>query len=134
MKRFVLPLMGLAMMAGVASAQTYSSTPPSSSSNTPPSSSEKATPPKSRSNRMKAEVVSTDVQARTITLKTDSGEKTMKVEGRAVRSLKKLKAGEEVWVTSRDFRGSAAVVSLRPVKMHTASGSKSHHHKASVNY
>jgi len=134
MKKFALPLMGLAMMAGVASAQTYSSTPPSSSSNTPPSSSEKATPSKSRSNRMKAEVVSTDVQARTITLKTDSGEKTMKVEGRAVRSLKKLKAGEEVWVTSRDQASGAVAVSLKPARMHAASASKSHHHNASKKY
>jgi Cu/Ag efflux protein CusF len=120
MKKITLPLFGLALITSVVST-------PAAYANSQSSRSEKATVSRSE-NRMKAEVVSTDAQAKTITLKTDSGEKTMKVEGRAVRNLKKLKAGEEVWVTSRDYSSGSAVVSLTPAKMHNASGSGTHHH------
>jgi Cu/Ag efflux protein CusF len=49
-----------------------------------------------------AEVVSSDATAKTLTLKTEQGEMTSKVEGAAVASLKNLKAGEKVKVTCRD--------------------------------
>ena len=133
MQKLAIPLMSLVLMAGVASAQQ-------SSPSMPATKSEKATTSRSHSNRMKAEVVSTDPVAKTITLKTDSGEKTMKVEGRrTVRRLKSLKAGEEVWVTSREHSGADVVVSLKPVRTHaasthTASASKSAHHAAAVKY
>jgi hypothetical protein len=122
MKKITLPLLGLALITSVASTPAYAHSQSTGS--------EKAKVSRSEMGRMKAEVVSTDVQAKTITLKIDRGEKTMKVEGRAVRNLKKLKAGEEVWVTSRDYSSGSAVVSLTPAKMHTASGS--HHHRASA--
>jgi hypothetical protein len=51
---------------------------------------------------VEAEVVSMDATAKTLTLKTEKGETTAKVEGAAVASLKTLKAGEKVKVTCRD--------------------------------
>lgn len=124
MKKITLPLLGLALITSAASTPAFAHSKSTGS--------EKAAVSRNETGRMKAEVVSTDAQAKTITFKTDSGEKTMKVEGRAVRNLKKLKAGEEVWVTSRDYSSGSAVVSLTPAKTHTASGSRTHHHRASA--
>ena len=56
-----------------------------------------------KSHRMTAEVVSVDVQAKTLTIKDDKGEeKTAPVLGKAVDRLKSLKAGEKVTLTCRD--------------------------------
>jgi hypothetical protein len=58
--------------------------------------------PMTKTHVVQAEVVSTDVAAKTITIKTDQGESTAKVEGAALTSLKSLKAGEKVKATCRD--------------------------------
>jgi len=56
-----------------------------------------------KSHRMTAEVVSVDVQAKTLTIKDDKGEeKTAPVLGKAVDRLKSLKAGEKVTLTCKD--------------------------------
>jgi hypothetical protein len=53
--------------------------------------------------KVEAEVVSTDVAAKTITIKSDTGEnKTAPVEGKAVAALKTVKAGEKYTLTCRD--------------------------------
>ncbi len=50
-----------------------------------------------------AEVVSVDVQAKTITIKTDKGEeKTAPVIGKALDELKNIKAGDKVTLTCED--------------------------------
>ena len=45
---------------------------------------------------MEAEVVSVDAAAKTITIKGEPENKTLKVEGKALASLKTIKAGEKV--------------------------------------
>ena len=51
---------------------------------------------------VEAEVVSVDSTKGTITLKTEKGESTAPVEGKAKTSLKDVKAGQKVTVTCRD--------------------------------
>jgi ABC-type Fe3+-hydroxamate transport system substrate-binding protein len=54
--------------------------------------------------KVEAEVVSTDVAAKTITIKGENGaeNKTAPVEGKAVAALKTVKAGEKYTLTCRD--------------------------------
>jgi hypothetical protein len=51
---------------------------------------------------VEAEVVSADSTAKTLTIKSDTGDKTVPVEGAAVAELKSVKAGEKVKLTCRD--------------------------------
>jgi hypothetical protein len=51
---------------------------------------------------VEAEVVSADAVAKTLTVKTEKGESTMKVDPAAAKHLKMLKAGEKVKLTCRD--------------------------------
>jgi hypothetical protein len=51
---------------------------------------------------VEAEIVSADTTAKTLTLKGDPENKTVKVEGAAAENLKDLKAGEKVKLTCRD--------------------------------
>jgi hypothetical protein len=57
-----------------------------------------------------AEVVSVDAAKHMITLKTDKGESTVPVEGKAIASLKSVKAGEKVTVTCKDVAGEHKAV------------------------
>lgn len=63
-----------------------------------------------------AEVVSADVTKKEITLKDDKGEShTAPVQGKAIASLKTVKAGEKVTVTCLDENGQhKAVTSIKP--------------------
>ena len=93
MKKLALLLPAL-LVAGVASAAT-------------PAKSQATTPAKSSTAAMKthvveAEVVSADATAKTLTVKTDKGESTVKVDAAASSHLKTLKAGEKVKLTCRD--------------------------------
>jgi hypothetical protein len=69
---------------------------------------------------MNAEVVRTDASASTITIKSESGENVLQVEGQARNALADLKAGDKVIVTYRVLDGGASgggrrvVVQLRP--------------------
>lgn len=67
-----------------------------------------------------AEVVSVDATAHTITLKTDKGESTVPVEGKATASLKNVKAGEKVTVTCKDVGGEHKSVTAIKVNTKTA--------------
>jgi arginine repressor len=61
-----------------------------------------------------AEVVSVDTANNTITLKTEKGETTAPVQGKAVAALKNVKAGEKVTVTCKDENGQhKAVTSIK---------------------
>ena len=51
---------------------------------------------------VEAEVVSADAVAKTLTVKTDKGDSTMKVDAAPAKQLKALKAGEKVKLTCRD--------------------------------
>jgi hypothetical protein len=56
-----------------------------------------------KTHKVEAEVVSTDVAAKTITIKSDTGEnKTAPVEGKALAQYKNAKAGEKWTLTCRD--------------------------------
>ena len=58
---------------------------------------------KAKNHDVTAEVVSVDVDAKTITIKTDDGKTTTApVMGQAVSQLKDVKAGEKVTVTCKD--------------------------------
>lgn len=57
---------------------------------------------KTQTHVVEAEVVSADAAAKTLTLKGDPENKTVKVEGPAADQLKNLKAGEKVKLTCRD--------------------------------
>ncbi len=97
MKKIVLALAVVVASAAAASAQTAATKP----AQTKPAAkaehkAEKAAP-------MKAEVVSTDAAAKTITVKDASGANvTLTATGGAVAELSKLKAGDMVMVTKSE--------------------------------
>jgi hypothetical protein len=93
-KKIALALMIALAAAGAASAQ-------SSSKKATSKAAEHTAAPKPTS--MKAEVVSTDAAAKTITVKDSTGaSKTLTATGGAVASLAKVKAGDYVMVTGTD--------------------------------
>lgn len=55
-----------------------------------------------KTHKVEAEVVSTDVAAKTITIKGEGENKTAPVEGKAVSALKNVKPGETWTLTCRD--------------------------------
>jgi hypothetical protein len=57
---------------------------------------------KTTTHKIDAEVVSTDVEKKTITVKVDGAEKTAPVGPLAMYRLKKLKAGDKVVLTCKD--------------------------------
>jgi hypothetical protein len=57
---------------------------------------------KTTTHKLDAEVVSTDVEKKTITVKVDGAEKTAPVGPLAMYRLKKLKAGDKVVLTCKD--------------------------------
>lgn len=67
-----------------------------------------------------AEVVSVDATGHTITLKTDKGESTVPVEGKAIASLKSVKAGEKITVTCKDVGGEHKSVTAIKMNSKTA--------------
>jgi translation initiation factor IF-1 len=102
MKKFAL-LLSLALVAGAASADEKVA----------------ASDKDSKSHKTTATVVSTDTAKNTITIKGEDGaEKTAPVEGKALASLKTVKAGDKVTVTCRDDAAGAhqAVTEIAPAK------------------
>ncbi len=62
-----------------------------------------ATLPGDKTHKASVEFVSADANAKTITIKAEDGtEKTVPVEGKALESLKDLKAGDKIELTCRD--------------------------------
>jgi sulfite reductase alpha subunit-like flavoprotein len=103
-KKIVLALAVAVATAAAASAQTAAKAPAAtkpatqtkSTAKTAATHAEKAAP-------MKAEVVSTDATAKTITVKDSSGSNvTLTATGAAVAELSKVKAGDWVMVTKSD--------------------------------
>ncbi len=92
MKKLALLLCGLLVVAGVASA----------SQATAPAKPAKPMAAASKTHVVEAEVVSADATAKTLTVKTEKGEATVKVDATASSQLKSLKAGEKVKLTCRD--------------------------------
>jgi len=105
MKKFAL-LLSVVFAAGVAMAQDA---PKATDAKAPAQAEAKATTDthaaKSavKTHKVEAEVVSTDLAAKTITLKSETGDnKTAPVEGKAAAELKNVKAGEKWTLTCRD--------------------------------
>jgi hypothetical protein len=103
MKKFAL-LLSLVFVAGAAMAQDAAK---ATDTKAPAKAEAKATTaakPAMKTHKVEAEVVSTDVAAKTITLKGENGaeNKTAPVEGKAVAALKGVKAGEKYTLTCRD--------------------------------
>ena len=92
MKKFAL-LLSLIVVAGVAFAQEAAKT-------TAPAKAQES--PAMKTHELTADVVSIDAAKNTITLKGEKGNNTAPVEGKALASLKDIKAGEKVTVTCRD--------------------------------
>ncbi|MFL6281377.1 MAG: hypothetical protein ACJ731_14775 [Vicinamibacterales bacterium] len=103
MKKIVLALAVAVATAAAASAQTAATKPAAKpadqtkpAAHAPAAKAEKAAP-------MKAEVVSTDATAKTITVKDASGSNvTLTATGPAVAELSKVKAGDTVMVTKSE--------------------------------
>ena len=92
MKKLALLLCGLLVVAGVASAASQATAPAKA----------KAPAATAKTHVVEAEVVSADATAKTLTIKGETGDKTVPVEGAAATHLKSLKAGEKVKLTCRD--------------------------------
>lgn len=93
MKKIALLLSGLMVVAGAAfAAQATAPAKPAT----------KAAAPMMKTHVVEAEVVSADAMAKTLTIKGEPDNKTVKVEGAAAEHLKNLKAGEKVKLTCKD--------------------------------
>jgi Cu/Ag efflux protein CusF len=70
-----------------------------------------------KTHQVACEVVSVDATAKTLTIKTESGQtSTLPVEGTALKRLANLKAGEKITATCRDNEKGEhqAIVGFRP--------------------
>ena len=107
MKKSILAL-SLVLVAGIAFADTPKPADKATEKATTEKSADKATGEKAakhmaaKTHPVEAEVVSADVEKKTITVKAGEKEMTAPVEGKAVASLKDVKAGEKVVLTCRD--------------------------------
>ena len=98
MKKFAV-LLSVVFAAGLAFAQDAAK-PAEKAAAAAPAAAEKAQAGKTH--EVTAEVVSVDAVKNTITLKGDKENHTAPVEGKAIASLKSVKAGDKVTVTCRD--------------------------------
>jgi hypothetical protein len=104
MKKFAL-LLSFVFVAGVAAAHdtTAAKAPANAETKATAATHTHAAKAAMKTHKVEAEVVSTDAAAKTITIKSDTGEnKTAPVEGKAVAELKTVKAGGKYMLTCRD--------------------------------
>lgn len=97
MKKLVLSLAALCAAASLGWAQTAAQAPAEK-----PAAAETKAAPTTKTHKFDAEVVSTDVEKKTLTVKVEGAEKTAPVGPLAMYRLKKLKAGDKVIVTCKD--------------------------------
>lgn len=93
MKKFAL-LLSFVFAAGVAAAHETAAAKATTATH--------STKPAVKTHKVEAEVVSTDLAAKTITIKADPENKTAPVEGKAIAELKTVKAGGMYTLTCRD--------------------------------
>jgi hypothetical protein len=79
----------------------------------------KAAPAKAKTHKVDAEVVATDVENKTITVKVEGSEKTAPVGPLAIYRLKKLKAGDKVVLTCKDDAASGEHKEVSFIRMAT---------------
>ena len=99
MKKFSL-LLTFALATGVAYAATQEKAPaaPAKPAATAPAAKAAAV----KTHDVEGEFVSYDAAKKTLTIKTDAGENTAPVKGKAITQVKGFKAGDKVVVTCRD--------------------------------
>ena len=98
MKKTALLLCGVLAFAGAAFASQASTAPAKADTK----STATAKPAAAKTHVVEAEVVSADAAAKTLTIKGEPDNKTVKVEASAAGHLKSLKAGEKVKLTCKD--------------------------------
>jgi hypothetical protein len=76
-------------------------------------------PAKTKMHKIDAEVVSVDVEKKTITVKADGAEKTAPVGPVAMYRLKKLKAGDKVVLTCKDDAATGEHKEISFIRMAT---------------
>lgn len=131
MKKFAL-LLTLVFAAGVAVAQDA----PKAQDAKAPAKAEDAKAPAAaesqaakaavKTHKIDAEIVSADVEKKTITIKGETENKTAPVEGKAVAALKNVKAGEKWTLTCRDSAAGEheAVIAMHKTPATKASAAK----------
>jgi hypothetical protein len=95
MKKFSL-LLSFVLAAGVAVAA------PQGTATTAPAKKTASAKATVKTHQVNAEFVSYDAAKKSLTLKTDAGEQTSPVQGKALTSVKAFKAGDKVVVTCKD--------------------------------
>lgn len=115
MKKFAL-LFSFAFVAGVAGAQEPAKAPAALKAEA--KSEAKAA---MKNHDVQAEIVSVDVEKKTLTIKGETQNMTVPVEGKAVAALKNVKAGEKATLTCKDNdKGEhQAVVDIKPAGAET---------------
>ena len=100
MKKFGLSLAAVLASASFGWTQAAAQAPAAKPADAPTAEAKPA--PKTTTHKFEAEVVSTDLEKKTITVKAEGAEKTAPVGPLAMYRLKKLKAGDKVVLTCRD--------------------------------
>jgi hypothetical protein len=108
-----LSLAALVASAGLASAQAPSPEPGHTATDGPAAAPARPAA-KATTHKVQAEVVSTDVEKKTITVKVDGAEKTEPVGPLAMFRLKKLKTGDKVILTYRDDGDEISFIRMAP--------------------
>jgi tRNA(Arg) A34 adenosine deaminase TadA len=106
MKKFMLPLALALAVPALALAQAPAPEAPkpaekAKATDTKPAA-EKPAAKAGKTHKVEAEVVSADVEKKTLTFKSEGAEKTAPVGAMAVYRLKKVKAGDKVTLTCKD--------------------------------
>lgn len=110
MKKFALPLAFVFAAGWAAAQQTETKAPEASKAEK----AEKAVAIAKKYHPVDAEVVSTDLEKMTITVKVDGAEKTAPVSSMAKIRLSKVKAGDKVILSCKDVDGQhKEVVAIR---------------------
>ena len=107
MKKFAL-LLALVFAAGIAVAEEKKA---------------EAAKPAGKTHEVSAEIVSVDAEKKTVTIKGDTENKTVPVQGKAIASLKTVKAGDKVTLVCKD---SATGEHLAVVGIKAAAAAEKH--------
>jgi hypothetical protein len=116
MKKFAL-LLSFVFVAGVAVAQEAGKAPEAAKAPAVAKTAETAKAHAAmKTHDVQAEIVSVDAEKKTLTIKGETENKTVPVEGKAVAALKNVKAGEKHTLTCKDNdKGEhQAVVDIKP--------------------
>jgi len=122
MKKLVLSLAALCAAASLGWAQTAAQAPAEKPADA--KATEAKAPAKTKRHKFDAEVVSVDVEKKTLTYKAEGAEKTAPVGSMAIYGLKKLKAGDKVVLTCKDDAASGEHQAISAIRMATPEAAK----------